>query len=76
MEDEHNYEEIDRDITRSMFSADKHCNLRKTRTEPWSQAIGLANTIRYWDVLVKQKGDYNPMTGMLNYYLSLSDIEV
>jgi hypothetical protein len=34
------------------------------------------NAIRYWDVHIKQKGDHNPMLGMLNYYLSLLDVEV
>jgi hypothetical protein len=34
------------------------------------------NAIWYWDVLIKHKGDRNPISGVLNYYLSLSDIEV
>jgi hypothetical protein len=77
MEDENLYEAIDRDITRSMLSATNQCNLRKMHTEPWSPAIGLAtNAIRYWDVRIKHKGDRNPMSGVLNYYLSLSDVEV
>jgi hypothetical protein len=51
IEDENLYEAIDRDITRSMLSAVKQCNLRKMHTQPWSPAIGLAtNAIRYWDV--------------------------
>jgi hypothetical protein len=76
MEDENLYEAIDGDITRSMLSAAKQCNLRKMHTEPWSPAIGLAtHAIRYWDVRIKHKGDRNPMSGVLNYYLSLSDVE-
>jgi hypothetical protein len=60
-----------------MLSAAKQCNLRKMHTEPWSPAIGLAtNAIRYWDVRIKHKGDIKPMSGVLNYYLSLSDVEV
>jgi hypothetical protein len=46
-------------------------------TEPGSPAIGLAtNAIRYWDIRIKHKGDRNQMSGVLNYYLSLSDVEV
>jgi hypothetical protein len=67
MEDEDLYDAIDRDITSSMLSADKQCNLRKMHTEPWSPAIGFAtNAIRYWDVRIKHKGDRNPMSGVLN----------
>jgi hypothetical protein len=77
MKDENLYEAIDRDITRSMLSTANQCNLRKMHTEPWSTAVGLAtNAIRYWDVRIKHKGDHNPMSGVLNYYLSLSDVEV
>jgi hypothetical protein len=77
MEDENMYEAIDRDITRSMMSAAKQCNPRKMHTESWSPAIGLTtNEIRYWDVRLKHKVDRNPMSGVLNYYLSLSDVEV
>jgi hypothetical protein len=76
-EDENLYEAIDRDIAMSMLSAAKQCNLRKMHTEPWSPAIGLAtNEIRYWDIQIKHKSDRNPMSGVLNYYLSLSDVEV
>jgi hypothetical protein len=46
-------------------------------TQPWSPAIDLAtNVIRYWDVRIKHKGDRNTTSGVLNYYLSLSDVEV
>jgi hypothetical protein len=77
MEDENLYEATDRDITRSMLSAAKQCNLRKMHTEPWSPAISLStNSMWYWDVRIKHKGDRNPMAGVLNYYLSLSDVEV
>jgi hypothetical protein len=70
MEDDNMYEAIDRDITRSMLSATKKCNLGKMHTRPWSPAIGLAtHAIRYWDVQIKHKGDRNPMSGVLNYYL-------
>jgi hypothetical protein len=76
MEDENLYEAIDREITRSVLSAAKKCNLRKMRTRPWSPATGLAtHAIHYWDVQIKHKGDHNPMSGVLNYYLSLSDVE-
>jgi hypothetical protein len=76
MEDENMYEAIDRDITRSMLSPTKQCNLRKMHTEPWSPAIGLGtNAIHYWYVRIKHKVDRNPMLGVLNYYLSLSDVE-
>jgi hypothetical protein len=76
MEDDNLYEAIDRDITRSMLSDAKQCNLRKMHTEPWSPAIRLeTHTIRYWDVRIKHKGDHNPMSGVLNCYLSLSDVE-
>jgi hypothetical protein len=76
MEDENLYEAIDRDITRSMLSSAKQCNLRKMHTEPWSPVIGLAtNAINYWDVRIKHKGDRNPMSVVLNYYLSLWDVE-
>jgi hypothetical protein len=55
-----------------MLSTAKQCNLQL-----WSPAIGLAtNAIRYWDVRIKHKGDHNPTSGVLNYYLSLSDVEV
>jgi hypothetical protein len=61
IKDENLYEEIDRDNTRSMLSAAKQCSVRKMHKEPWSLTIGLAtNTIRYWDVWVKHKGDRNP----------------
>jgi hypothetical protein len=77
IEDENLYEAIDRDITRSMMSPAKQCNLRKMHTQPWSPAIGLAtNAIRYWDVRIKHKGDRKPTSGVLNCYLSLSDVEV
>jgi hypothetical protein len=63
-------------IIRSMVSTANQCNLRKMHTEPWSPAIGLAtNTIWYWEVRIKHKGDRNPISGVLNYYLSLSDVE-
>jgi hypothetical protein len=76
MEDDDLYEAIDRDITRSMLSATNQCNLRKMHTEPWSPTIGLAtNAINYWDVRIKHKGDRNPISGVLKYYLSLSDVE-
>jgi hypothetical protein len=72
MEDDNLYEAIDREITRSMLSAAKQCNLRKMHNEPCSPAIGLAtHALHYWDVHIKHKGDYNPMSGVLNYYLSL-----
>jgi hypothetical protein len=72
MEDENMYKVIDRDITRSMLSAAKKCNVRKMHTRPWSPAIGLAtHAIRYWDVRIKHKGNRNPMSGVMNYYLSL-----
>jgi hypothetical protein len=59
-----------------MLSAAKQCHLRKMHMEPWSPSIGLAtHAIRYCDVRIKHKGDRNPMSGMLNYYLSLSDVE-
>jgi hypothetical protein len=77
MKDENNYEEIDRYMTRLILSAANQCNLKKMHTELWSPAVGLAtNPIRNWDVSIKHKGDRNPMSGMYNYYLSLSDIEV
>jgi hypothetical protein len=77
MEDDNLYEAIDREITRSMLSAAKQCSLMKMHTEPWSPATGLAtHAIHYWDVRIKHKGDRNPMSGVLNYYLSLSDVEV
>jgi hypothetical protein len=76
MEDDNLYEAIDRDITMSMLSATTQCNLRKMHTKPWSPAIGLAtHAIRYWDVRIKHKGDHNPVSGVLNYYLLLSDVE-
>jgi hypothetical protein len=57
MDDENQYEAIDRDITRSMLSAAKQSNPRKMHTEPWSPAIGLAtNVIQYWDARIKHKG--------------------
>jgi hypothetical protein len=75
-EDENMYKAIDRDITRSMLSTVTQCDLRKMHTELWSPAIGLAtNAIHYWDVRIKHKGNRNPMSGVLNYYLSLSDVE-
>jgi hypothetical protein len=59
-----------------MLSAAKKCNLRKMHTRPWSPAIRLAtHALRYWDVRIKHKGDRNPMSGVLNYYFSLSDVE-
>jgi hypothetical protein len=77
MEDENLHEAIDRDITRSMLSEAKKRNLRKMHTEPWSPAIGLAkNAIQYWEVRIKHKGDRNPMSGVLNYYFLLLDVEV
>jgi hypothetical protein len=76
MEDDNLYEAIDMDIPRSMLSAAKKCNLRKMHTRPWSPDIGLeTHVIRYWDVRIKYKGDRNPMSGVLSYYLSLSDVE-
>jgi hypothetical protein len=76
MEDENLYEKIDRDITRSMLSPVNQCNLRKMHTEPWSPSIGLAiHVIRYGGVQIKHKGNRNPMAGVMNYYLSLSDVE-
>jgi hypothetical protein len=42
MEDDNLYETIDMDITRSMLSAAKQCNLRKMQKETLSPAIGLA----------------------------------
>jgi hypothetical protein len=77
MENEHKYEAIDRAIMRSMLSATNQYNRGKMQTEPWPPEIGLAtNKIWYWDARIKHKGDRNAMSGMLIYYLPLSDVEV
>jgi hypothetical protein len=48
MKGENLSEAIERDITSSMLSAEKQCNLRKMHREPWSPAIGFGtNEIRY-----------------------------
>jgi hypothetical protein len=51
LDDEGEYEKIDRDITRAMLSAAKKCGNRSRKRTPWSPALGMATqTIRYWDV--------------------------
>jgi hypothetical protein len=69
MDDENQYDAIDRNITRSMLSTANQCNLRKMHIKQWSPAIGLAkNANQYWDARIKHKADRNPTSGVLNYY--------
>jgi hypothetical protein len=75
IEDESSHEKIDRDITRSMLSAAKKCGNRSRKRMPWSPALGMATqSIRYWDIRIKIKGEHNPRDLVLNLYLSRSDI--
>jgi hypothetical protein len=76
IEDESGYEKIDRDITRSMLSAAKKCGNHSKKRTPWSPALGMATqSIRYWDIRIKRKGERNPRDLVLNYYLSRADVD-
>jgi hypothetical protein len=76
IEDESDYEKIDRDITRSMLSAAKKCGNRSKKRTPWSPALGMATqAFRYWNIRIKRKGERNPRDLVLNYYLSRADVD-
>jgi hypothetical protein len=76
IEDESDYEKIDRDITRSMLSAAKKCGIHSKKRTPWSPALGMATqAIRYWDIRIKRKGERNPRDLVLKYYLSRANID-
>jgi hypothetical protein len=61
IEDESDCKKIDRDITRSMLSAAKKCGNCSKKQTPWSPALGMATqSIRYWDIRIKRKGEGNP----------------
>jgi hypothetical protein len=76
IEDESDYENIDRDITRSMLSAAKNCGNRSKKRAPGSPALGMATqAIRYWDIRIKMKWERNHRDLVLNYYLSIADVD-
>jgi hypothetical protein len=76
LDDEGEYEKIDRDITRSMLSAAKKCGNRSRKRTPWSPALGMATqSIRYLNVRIKREGDHNPLELVLNFYVSKSDVD-
>jgi hypothetical protein len=57
LEDEGEYEKIDRDIMRSMLSAAKKCGNRNIKRTPWLPALGMATqSIHYWDVIISREG--------------------
>jgi hypothetical protein len=75
IEDESDYNNINRGIKRSMLSAAKKCGNRSKKRTPWSPALGMATqAFRYWDIRIKMKGERNPRDMVLNYYLSREDI--
>jgi hypothetical protein len=76
IEDEGEYEKIDRYITRSMLSAAKKCGNQSRKCTPWSPALGMATqSIQYWDVRIKREGNRTPLDLVLNFYLSKSDVD-
>jgi hypothetical protein len=76
IEDESGYEKIDRDITRPMLSAAKKCGNRSRKRKPWSPELGMATqSIWYWYVRIKRKGERNSRDLVLNFYLSKSDVD-
>jgi hypothetical protein len=75
IEDESSYKKIDREITRSMLSAAKKCGNRSRERTPWPPALVMATqSIRYWDIRIKIKGERNPRDLVLNFYLSRADV--
>jgi hypothetical protein len=76
LEDEGGYEKIDCDSTRSMLSATKKCGNRSRKRTPWSPALGMTTqSIRYWDVRIKRKGERNSRDIVPNFYLRKSDVD-
>jgi hypothetical protein len=76
IEDEIGYDKIDRDITRSMLSAAKKCGNRIRKRTPWSPALGMATqSLMYWDIRIKRKGEHNPRDLVLNFYISRADVD-
>jgi hypothetical protein len=74
--DEDDYENIDRDITRSMLSATRKCGSNNKKRTPWSPALRMATqAIRYWDMRIKRQGKRNPSDLVLNFYLMESDVD-
>jgi hypothetical protein len=72
--DEDDYENIDRDITRSMLSVQKVWKLKKRTL--WLPALGMAfQAIRYRDVIIKRQGKRDPSDLILNSHLMKSDVD-
>jgi hypothetical protein len=75
--DEAKYEGVGRDIGRAMEHAQKVCSTSKLHTTTWYKSIGTATrAIRYWDIRIKRKGVRDLNDGVLNHYLSQSNIDV
>jgi hypothetical protein len=59
-----------------MLSAAKKCGNRSRKQTPWSPALGMATqSIRYWEIMIKRKGERNPRDLVLNFYLSRADVD-
>jgi hypothetical protein len=73
---DHKYEGVEYDVSAAMKHAEKACSLRKQHLAPWAKSIGSGtNAIRYWDVILQRNGERRPNDGVLNYYLSRSDVD-
>jgi hypothetical protein len=68
LEDEGEYEKIDRAITRYMLTAAKKCGNRSRKRTPCSPELG-------WDVRTNIEGDRNPLELVLNFYFSKYDVD-
>jgi hypothetical protein len=59
-----------------MLRAAKKCGNRSRKRAPWSPALGMATqSMRYWDIRIKRKGERNPCDLVLNLYFSRVDID-
>jgi hypothetical protein len=67
----------DRDIGRAMDHAHNVCSTRKLHTTSLSKSIGIAtHAIHYWDIRIKRKRKRDIHDGLLNYYLTRSNVDV
>jgi hypothetical protein len=75
--DEAKYEGVDRVIGSAMEYAQKVCSARKLHTTNWSKTIGRAtHSSRYWDIRIKRKDVCDLNYGVLNYYLTRSNVDM
>jgi hypothetical protein len=69
-------EKLDADISEAMKYAERICNLHKAHTTPWEKSLGQAtHTTRYWDVRIARRGTREYDDEVINYYLSISNVD-